>query len=384
MVHEAGGDRVQILDVENDQGAAGLRARQALRRRRRVGRGRQRQPQHALLDPRLRAGGRGPRRRARRARARGPRRAWVTVPGGFARGLRLELMREHLDARRRRRPARPRRAPRAPCATRAAALDAWHADGRARCRAHPAASVATPPGTSRSTRPGGSAGSRAPRTAGCWIPTAARWRRACAASTEPDLPSRIPAPPHRGDPVSVLSALVDAIRSGAVEVVDLTTPLQESTPILRAARAVREHLAVPARGAQPLRRPRPGLVLERHPHRRAHRHPPRRPGRTGSPAGTASTSRRRRSSSWSAPVVVIDMTAEVARRPRLPARGRPPRGVGGRARPAARRRLAALPHRVGGPRRRRRTTFLNADENGPHTPGVVRRVRAVARRRSRR
>jgi kynurenine formamidase len=33
--------------------------------------------------------------------------------------------------------------------------------------------------------------------------------------------------------MSVLSAVLDAIRSGGVEVVDLTTPLQESTPILR-------------------------------------------------------------------------------------------------------------------------------------------------------
>ena len=41
--------------------------------------------------------------------------------------------------------------------------------------------------------------------------------------------------------MSVLSAVLDAIRTGAVEIVDLTTPLQESTPILRAARAVREH-----------------------------------------------------------------------------------------------------------------------------------------------
>jgi hypothetical protein len=33
--------------------------------------------------------------------------------------------------------------------------------------------------------------------------------------------------------MSVLSAVLDAVRSGAVEIVDLTTPLQESTPILR-------------------------------------------------------------------------------------------------------------------------------------------------------
>jgi kynurenine formamidase len=32
--------------------------------------------------------------------------------------------------------------------------------------------------------------------------------------------------------MSVLSAVLDAARSGAVEIIDLTTPLQESTPIL--------------------------------------------------------------------------------------------------------------------------------------------------------
>ena len=42
---------------------------------------------------------------------------------------------------------------------------------------------------------------------------------------------------------------------------------------------------------------------------------------------------------------------------------------GGRARPAARRRLAALPHRLGRAAHDQ-ADFLNADENGPHTPGI--------------
>ena len=57
----------------------------------------------------------------------------------------------------------------------------------------------------------------------------------------------------------------------------------------------------------------------------------------------------RRSSS--APAVVIDKSAECAAEPGLPAGDRARRGVAGRARAAARRRLAALPHRLGRPRR---------------------------------
>src|SRR5690606_13168556 len=38
--------------------------------------------------------------------------------------------------------------------------------------------------------------------------------------------------PSRGAAMSVLSAVLDAARSGAVRIVDLTTPLRETTPIL--------------------------------------------------------------------------------------------------------------------------------------------------------
>ena len=44
--------------------------------------------------------------------------------------------------------------------------------------------------------------------------------------------------------------------------------------------------------------------------------------------------------------------------------------MGGRARPAAGRRLAAVPHRLGRARRRR-GRLLNADASGPHTPGIA-------------
>ena len=49
--------------------------------------------------------------------------------------------------------------------------------------------------------------------------------------------------------------------------------------------AVRADRALRARGDQPLRRPRPGLVLEQLPHRRAHRHPLRRPDPLGDRPG---------------------------------------------------------------------------------------------------
>ena len=75
MVREAGGDRVQVLDVENLRGPARLRPRQAVRRRRRLGGGRQRQLQHEVVDARLRADRRGGGLRTRPARADRSRRA---------------------------------------------------------------------------------------------------------------------------------------------------------------------------------------------------------------------------------------------------------------------------------------------------------------------
>ena len=140
MVRDAGGDRVQILEIENherrpvyvhdklciidDVWAV-------------VG---EQQPQQPVVDPRLRAGRRDFGRRPRFPRARRP----AGLGDGarrFARSLRLDLMREHLDLS----PADdvglldPDRAA-ATVRRQAAALDAWHADG---CRG------ARPPGRLR-------------------------------------------------------------------------------------------------------------------------------------------------------------------------------------------------------------------------------------------
>ena len=64
--------------------------------------------------------------------------------------------------------------------------------------------------------------------------------------------------------------------SGAVRVVDLTQPLSERTPVLRAARAVRQHARAQPPRAQPLRRPRAGVGVGRAGDRRARRHALRR------------------------------------------------------------------------------------------------------------
>ena len=93
--------------------------------------------------------------------------------------------------------------------------------------------------------------------------------------------------------MSVLSALVTATRSGSVEVIDLTTPLQESTPILE--------LPAPFANTSRFRLEELSRYDDRGPawywndiHTGEHTGTHSTPPTTGSPAGTASTSRRRR------------------------------------------------------------------------------------------
>src|SRR6185437_4175655 len=104
--------------------------------------------------------------------------------------------------------------------------------------------------------------------------------------------------------------------------------------------------AVLAAGGQPLRRPRAGLVLERHQHRRAHRHALRRPGALGHRAG-----RRGRVPGPGGQPDRARGGAGLQRpgrgRPGLPARGGAHQAVGGRPRPAARAGLDAVPDRLG-------------------------------------
>ena len=78
--------------------------------------------------------------------------------------------------------------------------------------------------------------------------------------------------------MAILDALVAGLVTGEVEVVDLTTPLSEDTPVIALPERVRAGVVVPARGHQPLRRRRARLVLAQHPPLRAHRHALRRAG----------------------------------------------------------------------------------------------------------
>ncbi len=168
--------------------------------------------------------------------------------------------------------------------------------------------------------------------------------------------------------MSVLSSLVEALASGAVEVIDLTAPLHEETPILQlpepfgqTARFAREEISrYDDRGpAWYWNNIRTGEHTGTHFDAPIHWVTGRdgddvSPG-PGPPAGRArpwcSTSRPGRAG------------------PGLPARGRARPGVGGRARAAARGRLAALPHRLGRPLRRPGRDSSTPTRRGPHTPG---------------
>ena len=97
LLRGAGGDRVAVYDLENDDGHADLRARQGLHRRRRVDHGRVRQPQPALVDARLRAHvrGRSTARATTASRSR-PGRPRRRRPACSRASSRLQLWAEHL------------------------------------------------------------------------------------------------------------------------------------------------------------------------------------------------------------------------------------------------------------------------------------------------
>ena len=178
--------------------------------------------------------------------------------------------------------------------------------------------------------------------------------------------------------MSILGEFAEALMAGRIEIVDLTAPLSDSTPIIQL--------------------PPPFAKTATFQLEEISRYDERGPAwywnniRTGEHTGTH----------FDAPVHWItgrdgeDVAAVPPRtlvgagrgprllrpgrgRPRLPARGRPRAGVGGGARPAAGRRLAALPHRLGRPAGVQED-FLNADETGPHTPGYLADLRPLAGR----
>ena len=170
--------------------------------------------------------------------------------------------------------------------------------------------------------------------------------------------------------------------ASATRVVDLTQPLSERTPVLAAARAVRQHAAASrAHRAQPLRRPRAGVGVERARDRRARRARTSTRRSTGSRAATARTSPSVPPARLVGPAVVIDRSAEAADDPGLPADRRRRRA---RSRPSTARLpeggVAAAAHRLGraGPRRRGRSS--TSAGRAPRHAGPGRRVRALAGR----
>jgi len=168
--------------------------------------------------------------------------------------------------------------------------------------------------------------------------------------------------------MSLLSAVLDATRSGTVEIVDLTTPLQESTPILQ--------LPPPFANTSRFRLEQLSRYDEKGPawywndihtgeHTGTHLDAPVHwiTGRDGQDVSQAPLS------TLVGPVVVIDMTAEVekdadfllevehvreweAEHGSLPANG------------------WLLYHTGWAARGGDAAAFANADENGPHTPGL--------------
>jgi kynurenine formamidase len=168
--------------------------------------------------------------------------------------------------------------------------------------------------------------------------------------------------------MSVLSAVLDATRSGAVEVVDLTTPLQESTPILE--------LPPPLANTSRFRLEELSRYDDRGPawywndihtgeHTGTHLDAPVHwvSGKDGLDVSQAPLR------TLVAAAAVIDMTAEVAENPDFllevehvtaweAAHGPLPEG-------------GWLLLRTGwSARGNDAAAFANADENGPHTPGV--------------
>ena len=240
------------------------------------------------------ADGRGDRRRRRvhgagRARDRGAAEAEAAGRDLRRRRLRRRGPPLRADGARRRARAVPRRRPRR--------------DRRARParRRRPCAT----PTTSESSRRGSPSPTRG---RSCSTPRSTRrsarngWRRR-SAPAEPTRRQRMESSrmsTHRSGQVSEVSALLGGLADGSVEIVDLTQPLTETTPVIQLPPPFANTPGLTPRGDQPLRRPRPRLGLVHADDRRARRHAPRR----ADPLGHRQGRRRRRldraADSWSA------------------------------------------------------------------------------------
>ena len=95
-------------------------------------------------------------------------------------------------------------------------------------------------------------------------------------SRRPSASADVPRGARMSVSADAVSSLIDGLAGGAVEVVDLTQPLSETTPVMQLPGAVREHARADPPAAQPLRRARAGLGVGRPGDRRARRHALRR------------------------------------------------------------------------------------------------------------
>ena len=169
--------------------------------------------------------------------------------------------------------------------------------------------------------------------------------------------------------MSVLSAVLDAIRTGAVEIVDLTAPLQESTPILR--------LPEPFANTGNFRLEEISRYDDRGPawywnnihtgeHTGTHVDAPVHwvTGKDGLDVSQAPLR------TLVAPAAVIDMTAEVAADPDFLLEVEHVTGLGGASTARCPTAAGCSTAPAGTARGDDAGAFLNADETGPHTPGV--------------
>ena len=167
----------------------------------------------------------------------------------------------------------------------------------------------------------------------------------------------------------VLADLLDALRTGRVEVVDLTAPLHSGTPILQLPPpfANASPFALTEIGATSTSGARPGTGTTSPP--ASTPAPTSTRPTTGSPGATARTCRRCRSTKLVAPAAVLDFSAEGAKDPDFLLEVEHVRAWEAEHGPLPE--GGWLLYRTGWDARSEdAAAFLNANETGPHTPGI--------------
>ena len=179
-------------------------------------------------------------------------------------------------------------------------------------------------------------------------------------------------------PMGTLTALIDGLASGAIDVIDLTAPLSADTPIIQLPPEFgqTDHFALEEISRYDERGPawywnnfRSGEHTGTHfdaPSALGHREGPRRCRVSPGPSADRACGGAR-------------LLRAGDRRRRLPARGRGHPALGAAARTVAGRRLAALPHRLGRPLRRP-GGLPERRRRRPAHAGHLRRMRSMDRR----